>query len=122
MGFLSSLFGSSDSTTSQTHSTVTNTTTTIGDIGLTGQNAVDLAAVMLAGSLGFAEGTTNVLDRLIQQTGEGYQQLIGGASDLMQSANAVYQIETPEEKQKKNLMLLALAAGGVLVFMFVMKR
>ena len=77
------LFGGDTSTTQQR--TITTTTKTdIGDIGLTGQNAVDLAAVIQAGGIARDQIHADALKVLTQESGKGWQHLMGGAGDLVQ--------------------------------------
>lgn len=82
--------GSSPSTSTEKTTTVNTTTeTNIRDIGLTGASAVDMAAVLESGVIQSAQINSKVLETLIQETGEGWNRLIGGAGDLVQTAGAV---------------------------------
>lgn len=69
--------------------TTTTTTTTIRDIGLTGAHATDLAAILEQGSVEREQIVADTLETLIQGAGSAYQQLIGGASDLVQTSREV---------------------------------
>lgn len=99
---------SSSNITPTTLSTYTNTTTTsVGPIGLTGQDAVSLAAVLgqsaanadtLVQNLNQQNDATNVANNanmlnsqsaayagLLNQSGQNYTQLISGANNLLQA-------------------------------------
>jgi hypothetical protein len=81
--------GGDSSTSEKTTETVTTTTTTINDIGLTGAQAVDMAAVLESGGIRREEIAAATLEKLVQGVGSSYQQLIGGASDLVTTAGQV---------------------------------
>ena len=84
MGF----FGS-DSKTKKTTKITTTTNTTMGDIGLTGRHAVDMAAIMQTGAIEQSRIAAKSLGTLMQTTGKSAQQLIGGASDLVETQGEV---------------------------------
>lgn len=84
--------GSKSSDKKETNITTT-TTTTMGDIGLTGKNAVDMAAVMQAGAIETTRISAASLDNLIQTAGKSAQQLIGGASDLVHTQSEIAQAQ-----------------------------
>lgn len=77
------------STTQYTSEVVTNTTTSLRDVGLTGANAVDLAAVLESGAIATNNINAKTLDHLIQEVGAGFKQLIGGAGKLVDTAGSV---------------------------------
>jgi len=76
--------GSSSSSKKETNITTT-TETTMGDIGLTGQNAIDMAAIMQTGAIEQTRISAASLDNLMQTVGKTSQQLIGGASDMIRT-------------------------------------
>jgi len=69
--------------------TVTTTTTSIRDIGLTGGHATDLASILEKGSVEREQIVADTLETLIQGAGNTYQQLIGGASELIQTSKEI---------------------------------
>lgn len=71
--------------TKNTTEVITNTTTEIRDIGVTGAQAVDFVAVMESGAVARNEVVVDLLQNLVQQTGEGWNRLIGGASELVET-------------------------------------
>ncbi len=79
------LFGSSKRKTAVT----TTTSTSMGDIGITGQNAVDLASVYEMGSIERAEIYAGTLETLFSGASQYAQQLVGGASNIMEDASNV---------------------------------
>ncbi len=83
--------GGSKSKSSKKTTLTTTTTSTVRDIGLTGQNAVDMAAILQTGAIENTRISAASLDKLIQQTGKTAQQLIGGASDLIQTQGEIAQ-------------------------------
>ena len=62
--------------------------TSIRDIGLTGQGAVDLAAVNGATTIALQGQSTTALRDIVQTAGANFNQLIGGASDLISTTEA----------------------------------
>jgi len=106
------LFGGSESTTTQQRITETTTTTNMGDIGFTGQAAVDLAAIIEAGGIAREQIQADVMDSIAQATGAGWNQLVGGASDLVrpvfQEAVPAQQIDTAD---MQNLMMYFMFAA-----------
>ena len=103
MGFLDNLFGGqrTSADTTQTRTTKTTTTTNLGDIGLTGQGAIDLAAVLEAGGIAREQVGSSLITGILQSTGEGWNQLVGGASNLVQAAGT--NIESLESRQAASL-------------------
>lgn len=104
---------------------VTTTTTSMRDIGLTGQHAVDLANVIQAGSIDRAMVHSSDFQALLQTTGQTYQKLIGGASDLIQTG-AVTQLKAAEQLEKlgemkektefeRMLPMIAIAGVGLII-------
>ena len=82
-GFLNTDKSSSSSSSSQV---TTNTTTQLRDIGLTGDAAVALAGTLAGATVNIAQIGADVLKTEAQQQGEGFKQLIGGASEVIRSA------------------------------------
>ena len=80
--------GGSSSKSSKTTNITTTTKTTMGDIGLTGKNAVDMAAIMQTGAIEQTRISASSLDNLMQTVGKSSQQLIGGASDIIRTQGA----------------------------------
>jgi hypothetical protein len=78
---------SSQSSTENTTSVETNTSTTIGDIGLTGQDAINLAAVLEGG----ISTQANFLADVFESFGNEYSQLRGGADNMVVAAQAAIQ-------------------------------
>lgn len=78
---------SSSTSTTQENTTqvITNTTTynSFRDIGLTGQNAVDLAGVIEAGTTDRAAIAADAFKTAVMESGKGYQTLVSGALDLL---------------------------------------
>lgn len=72
----------------QTSTVNTTTTTSINDIGLTGANAVDLVEVLQNGALDSEAIRATSFDNLVQSVGSNYNQLIGGANNLITNATA----------------------------------
>lgn len=74
--------GGSKSSQEKTTNVTTTTTTNIRDIGLTGQHALDMAAILETGATDRTYLVGESINKLIQGAGEGWQRLIGGASDI----------------------------------------
>ena len=87
MGFFG--FGGSESKDEKKTTITTTTTTNMRDVGLTGQNAVDMAAVLSMGGIEQTRIAASSLDNLVQTIGKSSQQLIGGASDLITTQGAI---------------------------------
>lgn len=83
--------GSSKSRTSHTTNTEVNstTTTTMRDVGLTGGAAVDMAAVLQSGSVRRDEINAELINNIVQATGNSWNQLIGGAGLLVETSAKV---------------------------------
>lgn len=81
--------GGSKSSDKKTTNITTTTETTMGDIGLTGQHAVDLAAILNTGAIEQTRISASSMDNIIQTVGKTSQQLVGGASDLVQAQGAI---------------------------------
>ena len=77
--------GSSSSSDRKETNITTTTNTTMRDVGLTGKNAVDMAAILQTGAIENTRITASSLDSLMQTVGKSAQQLIGGASNLVQT-------------------------------------
>ena len=110
MGF----FGS-DSKTRKTTNVTTTTTTTMRDVGLTGKHAVDMAAILQGGAIERSRITAASLDNIIQTVGKSSQQLVGGASNLVQAQKELLQGETGMMKLAPWIAVAAIAIP--LVFM-----
>ena len=112
------MFGlfSPESTSSKSTAITTNTTTTMRDVGLTGQNAVDMAAVMQTGAIETTRIAATSLDKLVQASGKTAQQLIGGASDLVRTQGELAQGGSQFTK------LAPFALIAVVVIALTMKR
>ena len=80
--------GSKSSDVKETNITTT-TQTTMRDVGLTGQNAVDMAAVMQTGAIEQTRISATTLNNLMQTVGKTSQQLIGGASDMIRTQGEI---------------------------------
>lgn len=77
--------GGSSSSDTKTTNITTSTTTKMRDVGLTGQHAVDMAAILETGAIERTRISAASFDTLIQSVGKTSQQLIGGASNLVQA-------------------------------------
>jgi|LGOV01.1.fsa_nt_gb hypothetical protein len=94
MGFFNIFGGSEDRTA--VHTT---TNTSINDIGLTGQNAVDLASVVEIGSIQRDQIRGGVMETIFLGASDMYQSLLGGASKTLQDANQVY-LEASKQRER----------------------
>lgn len=110
--------GGSKSSSKKTTKVTTNTKTTMGDIGLTGQNAVDLAAVLSTGAIESTRISAASLDNLVQTVGKNAQQLIGGASDLIETQGEL------AAGQENQLVKLApwIAVAAILTLPVLLKK
>jgi len=81
--------GGSRSSDTKTTEINTTTTTSMGDVGLTGQSAVDMAAILQTGAIESTRISAASLDTLIQTVGKSSQQLIGGASELVRTQGEI---------------------------------
>ena len=113
--------GGSSSSDKKTTKITTTTTTNLRDVGLTGQNAVDMAAVMQAGAIESTRISASSLDHLIQQTGKTAQQLIGGASDLVRTQGEITQAQLGNKGDLMQLAPYAIVAV-IAVAALTMKR
>ena len=102
---------STSSKSRQTTNVTTKTTTNIRDIGLTGQNAVDLAAVLSTGAIEQQRMTLGTMDNLVQTVGKSAQQLIGGASNMVET-----QTKLLEGKSEFSKMVPWIAAAAAAIF------
>lgn len=75
--------GSKKSSTEKTTNITTNTSTRIRDVGLTGQNALDLASILEQGGIEREEIALDRFEILANEQGAGFSRLVGGASDLI---------------------------------------
>jgi hypothetical protein len=78
--------GGTTSETTKNETINTTTTTTVGDIGFTGQNAVEMLALVEGGMTDRAIISADVLDALIQSAGQHSVALIAGAGDIVSGA------------------------------------
>lgn len=90
----------------ETTQITTTTTTTVGDIGLTGDDAVDMAALLESGTTERMKIAGDVIKNLINTTGEGYNQLIAGAGNLVLEAGKASEeiVEKSKESDKSDLV------------------
>lgn len=93
---LGSLFsgGSSKKNTTHNITTTTETTTNMRDVGLTGASAVNLASVLQMGANDSEAIRAQSLDNITQSVGDGYQQLVGGANNLVSSVKDISDNQT----------------------------
>jgi len=119
------LFGSSKKyTTANTTNVTTTTTTNIRDIGVTGNQAIDLERIIQQGSIERANIAGNVLSDLFQQTGAQWNKLVGGASGLVETAGKIAEEKAGVAKtngldlQKMMPFLMVGALGIVAVMAF----
>jgi len=77
------LFSSSKAISTKRSEYVTTTNTNIRDIGLSGQHAVDLAAILSTGAIEQQRLGAVAVDKIVQTAGNSAQQLVGGASNLI---------------------------------------
>ena len=108
--------GGSKSSDKKTTNITTTTETTMRDVGLTGQNAVDMAAVLETGAIERTRISATSFDNLIQSVGKTHQQLIGGASNLIEAQKDLYE-------DKDGMMKLApwIAVAAIAVPLIFMK-
>lgn len=80
--------GGSKSTTKQyqTYNTTTTTTSEVGDIGLTGANAVDLAAITVAGGAEITQLGAETVKVLSNNNSASYQQFLGASSHVAEQS------------------------------------
>lgn len=76
----------SDSSQSTSTKVVTTTTTQMRDVGLTGAQAVDMAAVLESGSVQSEQIRADSLGHIVQATGNAWNQLMGGAGLLVEKS------------------------------------
>jgi len=81
--------GGSSSSQEETTQVTTETTTEIGEIGLTGSDAVALAAVLEQGGLEREAIAAEGLQRIAQEQGQSFRNLVGGAGLLTVTSGAV---------------------------------
>jgi len=72
-----------------TETVITDTTTTIGEIGLTGGAAVDTVKVLSQGATDREALALGTVQAINQQAGANFNQLVGGAGVLTRSAESV---------------------------------
>lgn len=113
MGFFSS---DSKSEANTSVVTTTNTTTNYRDIGLTGEAAVALADVVAGGGVEISRIGAGTMEKIVQQNGESFKQLIGGASDLIYNAGeqATRTIESGENTISNALSVVQSEARNIL--------
>lgn len=78
---------SSEKRTENTTNVTTETTTNIRDVGLTGANAVELAKTLDQGATSRQSIAADTVKTLSQQASSGFQNLVGGAGAIVDSAN-----------------------------------
>lgn len=108
--------GGSKSSDKKITKITTTTTTNMRDVGLTGQNAVDMAAVLQTGAIERTRISAASLDNIIQTVGKTSQQLVGGASDLVEAQKDLYE-------DKDGMMKLApwIAVAAIAIPLIFMK-
>jgi len=119
-----------ESTTEHTSTVTTTTTTNIRDIGLTGSQAVDLAAVLESGSISRAQINSDLVQGILQGAGSAWQQLMGGAGQIVETARqagvgiveaqtaalpALVEAEAGESGLVKAMPFVALAVVGAII-------
>ena len=110
--------GGSKSSDVKENNITTTTTTNMRDVGLTGSNAVDMAAVLQTGALESTRISAASLDTLMQTVGSSAQQLIGGASDLVKTQGEIAAGQETSELVKIAPYLAMAAVAGV----FLLKK
>jgi len=100
----------SKSTTKQTTNVTTTTTTNIRDIGFTGQQAVDMAAILEGGAIDRAQVNADTVRVMTSQLGSSFKTLMGGAGDIFREGKAEAKTEL-----SRIIPFIALAVVGVLV-------
>jgi len=118
MGGLFGGGGSSSSATTKTTNVTTTTTSKVGDVGLTGQNAVDAIKSLVSGVVAGAQVNASSLQQINQESGKNYQQLIGGANNLVATAPliAAGAAAKPEPTDFSKMLIPALLLfGGVMI-------
>jgi len=109
------LFGGGSSSSEER--VTTTTTTTVGDIGLTGQNVVDLFAVATQGLTDRAVADIQTIETILQESGNNYNQLMGGANRLIEAAPAIAAGESLGESDVKKIIIpIAIVAGSYLIW------
>ena len=105
--------GKSSSKTSTDKSTkvTTTTTTNIRDIGLTGGDAVELAAILQEGVAAQTLAIGEIINPLIQEAGAGFRQLTAGASDLVKTVGTVATGGSPAGEANEFIADLGKKAG-----------
>jgi hypothetical protein len=111
--------------------TTTTTETNIGDIGLTGSDAVALADILQAGSIQSQRIQAEALTKISQDIGSSWQQLVGGAGLIATTAgeqsgkllDTAKSIANPDTEQSSNIVKVVLgiaAVGGA--YMLIRKK
>jgi len=120
MGGIFGVGSQSKSKTTKTTNIITTTNTSMRDVGLTGQNAVDLAAILSMGGIEQTRIAASSLDNLVQTIGKSSQQLIGGASELVRTQG---DIAVQASQGGTDLMKIApfLAIAAVVVLPLLLK-
>lgn len=80
--------GSSSSSTSNTQNITTNTTSTVRDIGLTGQNAVDLAKTVTDAGIVNNQLTASVLSNIATEQKNSFDIFAGNTKDVLNNTLA----------------------------------
>lgn len=126
MGLFGSIFGGSSesqSSTNKTTNVTTTTTSTVGDVGLTGQNAVDAIKALVSGFITGNQVQAAALESITQESGKNYQQLVGGANNLVNTAPSLTQAAVVPvanvqagAQQFSQLLIPAVILGGLFLF------
>ncbi|MGD9158999.1 MAG: hypothetical protein PVG39_11375 [Desulfobacteraceae bacterium] len=98
--------------TNTTTSVETNTSTDIGEIGLTGQDAVAITDILASAGVMIDEINADTIKSIVQESGQGVQQLVGGANKLILSSEGFSQ---ESFEAGGNIIDKAINAGGALV-------
>jgi hypothetical protein len=114
--------GGSKSSQKETTNVTTTTTTKMGDVGLTGKNAVDLAAILESGAVQRTMITGDVLKNLIQATGQGFEQVVGGASDMVESAKEIQAVQSDQGPAMDKMMKMSFVAVGAFALVVLYKK
>jgi len=117
--------GGSKSSQQKTQTINTTTTTNIRDIGFTGAHAVQLADILEAGTLAQTQVNADLVKSVLQETGDKWNALVGGAGDLVQTAGEtskeLMERSKPESDFMKMLPWISIAGAGALIALKGMK-
>ncbi len=110
---------SSQTSTDKSTKVTTTTTTNIRDIGITGQNATELAAVLEHGIVNQTQAIGDIINPLLAGLGNKFTQLVDAAGTAQLSPEAqvakLTKNNPPSSKIAKAAPLLVLGAGAIYV-------